>query len=95
MDKSKQQWQFDPSRARIIEQRVYTFKVSDVDDPDIYAGQPIWEWEHTEAGKWVMENSSPKPIWERHIDPQTYGYRYIIKGYFTPEQLTYWKLKFE
>lgn len=95
MDNSKQQWQFDPRYAKIIEHKVHFFTVNEVDDPDLYAASPIWEWEHTEAGKWVMENSSPKPTWVRYIDQQTYGYRYVIKAYFTPAQFTYWRLKFE
>jgi hypothetical protein len=95
MDKLKQQWQFDPSRAKIVGHKVFTFNVSDVDDPDLHASAPLWEWENTEAGKWVMANSSPKPEWVRYIDHQTYGYKYFIKAYFTPEQYTFWKLKFE
>lgn len=95
MDKLKQAWRFDPNSARIIEHKVHFFRVADVEDPDLYAAQPIWEWENTEEGKWVMENSNPKPMWERHIDHLTYSYRYVIKAYFTPEQVTYWKLKYE
>lgn len=95
MDKLKQLWQFDHSEAKIIKQRVHTIKLGDVDDPDLYIAQPLWEWQNTEAGKWVMENSCPKPSWHRYMDTMTYGYQYAIVGYFTPEQITYWKLKYE
>lgn len=91
----KQQWQFDPSEARVIEHIVHFIRVGDCEDPDLYVAEPIWHWEHTEAGRWVMEHSAPKPMWVRHIDPLTYGYKYAIKAYLTPEQLTYWKLKYE
>ena len=65
------------------------FTVSDVDDPDVYAGQPIYDWEQTEAGKWVMTNAYHKPSWHRQMDYSTYGYKYIIKADLTPEQITY------
>lgn len=91
----KQLWQFDSTEAKIIRHKVHCFKLGDVDDPDLYIAQPIHEWQQTEAGKYVMENSAPKASWHRHMDMNTYGYEYFIMAYFTPEQLTYWKLKFE
>jgi hypothetical protein len=32
---------------------VHTFKLSDVDDVDLYAAEPIYNWQQTEVGKWV------------------------------------------
>ena len=29
----------------------HQFNLGDVEDPDIYAAQPIWEWQQTEKGK--------------------------------------------
>ena len=74
---------------------VHKFSLGDVDDPEIYAAQPIYEWQQTEAGKWIMENSLPTPSWHRNHDLYNYGYTYQIRAYLTPKQLTYWKLKFE
>ena len=74
---------------------VHSFSVGDAEDPDLYAGEPLWNWQQTEAGQWVMENAFEKPIWHRNIDHNTYGYRYQIRARLTPEQLTYFKLKFE
>ena len=74
---------------------VHTFRMGDVEDPDLFVGQPIWEWQQTEMGKWIMENSAPTPSWHRYADPMTYGYEYHIVAYLTPKQLTYWKLKYE
>ena len=74
---------------------VHNFSVGDVEDPDIYAGGPIWDWQESEAGKWVIENSVEKPSWHRNVDHNTYGYRYQIRARLTPEQLTYFKLKFQ
>ena len=35
----------------------HTFIMGDVDDVDIYAAQPIYEWQQTAHGRWVMENA--------------------------------------
>ena len=74
---------------------VHTIKMGDVEDPDIMVGQNIWEWQQTEAGKWIMENSNPTPSWHRNHDIYSYGHVYQIRAYLTPKQLTFWKLKYE
>ena len=40
---------------------VHTFNMGDVEDPEIYAAGPLFEWQNTENGKWVMENAVDKP----------------------------------
>jgi hypothetical protein len=74
---------------------VHTIKMGDVEDPDLFVAEPIWKWQQTEAGQWIMENAIDRPSWHRHIDHTSYGYIYAIRADLTPEQLTYYKLKFE
>jgi hypothetical protein len=74
---------------------VKIIRMGDVEDPDIMVAQPIYEWQKTEAGKYVMENSKPEPMWHRRFDVSTYGYEYAIQAELTPEQITFYKLKFE
>ena len=93
MGKSKLQWPSDNNK--IVQYTVHSFRVSDAEDPDLYAASPMLEWEKTEKGKWVMENSIPKPSWHREIDHSNWGYKYHIRAYLSPEQLTYYKLKYE
>lgn len=95
MDNLKQPWQFDCSEAKTIALKVATFSLGDVEDPDLLIAAPIYEWQQTKAGKWIMENSQPTPKWQRYADTLTYGHKYIITAYLTPQQVTYWKLKFE
>lgn len=73
---------------------VHKFTLGDVDDPEIYAAQPIWEWQQTEAGQWVMENSVDT-YWARHTDPHTYGYQYKIVAILTESNATWFKLKYD
>ena len=106
---SKQQWQSDTEirpeyqahlsdtgeEVVVFTHVVHYIKMGDVEDPDLFVAQPIYEWQQTEAGKWIMENSNPKPSWHRQVDYTTYGQLYLIKAYLTHKQLTFWKLKYE
>ena len=95
MGKSKRIWQSKDGKDIITSTVVvHTFSVADVDDPDIYAGQPIHEWQQTEAGKWVMENAIQKPSWHRQFDIYAYGYQYQIRADLTDEQITFFELKY-
>ena len=57
---------------------VHKFNLSDVEDPDIYAAGPMFDWERSEAGQFVMKHAVEPPVWHRHMDPLRMGYRYII-----------------
>jgi hypothetical protein len=70
-----------------------SFRLSDVEDPEIYAAQPIWEWQQTEQGKWCMENCIEVPSFSIVPDAVTYGYAVKIFGKLTDENLTYFTLK--
>ena len=78
-----------------MEYIVKHIRMGDVEDPDLMVSQPIYEWQQTEEGKYVMKHSVPEPMWVRGFDTNTYGYLYSIKAYLTPEQITFYKLKFE
>lgn len=73
---------------------VHSIKMGDVEDPDLFVAEPIWQWQQTEAGKYIMKNSYPKPEWHRTTDPTYYGYRYDIIAFLEDKALTYWKLKY-
>lgn len=57
---------------------VHKFTISDSDDPEIYAAEPIWEWQQSEAGKFVMKYAVDKPAFHRHFDYARLGYHYAI-----------------
>jgi hypothetical protein len=108
---SKQQWQFNTLgnykpkyQVQIsdtgedivtITHVVHTIKMGDVDEPDIMVRELIYEWQQTDAGKWIMDNSNPKPSWHHFNDLYNYSYIYQIKAYLTHKQLVYYKLKYE
>ena len=81
---------------QVYERRiVHQFKMSDVEDPDMWAGQYIYDWQQSDAGKWVMENAMQKPSWHRQFDIYSYGYQYQIRADLTDEQVTFFELKFK
>lgn len=69
--------------------------MGDVDDPEIYAAQPLWEWQQTEAGKWVMKNAVETPQWGRSTDYRTYDYLFRVTAKLREQDATFFKLKFQ
>lgn len=72
---------------------VSEFLLGDVEDPQLYAAQPIWEWQQSEVGKWVMSNALDQPEWSTHVDHTTYGYKVRITANLKEEDITFYKLK--
>lgn len=72
---------------------VHRFKVGDVDDPDLYAAQPLWEWEKSEVGQWVMANAVEVPRWVRQIDYNTYGTQYAVIARLKPAAVTFFLMR--
>ena len=74
---------------------VYQFKIGDVEDPEIYAAEPLWQWQQSEAGKWIMEHSLETPSWHKggisYLDMST---TYHVRTILLAADYTYWKLKF-
>jgi hypothetical protein len=72
---------------------VHRFTMGDVEDPDLYAAQPLWEWQNSEIGQWVMAHAAETPSWHRDTDPYNYGYVFQIRAKLTGARLTEWLLK--
>jgi hypothetical protein len=72
---------------------VVKFKIADNDDPWLYAAQPIWNWEQSEQGKWVMNHSTTTPEFNVFPCQDTYGYDVTILATLSDQDLTFFKLK--
>jgi hypothetical protein len=96
-----QHWQAE--EYKIIENRVvrfsdicvHEFTMGDVEDPDLYAAEPIMDWQDSEAGKFVMEHAVESPYWIRAIDHSSYGHRYRIMARLSEQNQTFFRLKFQ
>ena len=95
MDQLKRIWPSDKGDLITRNYIVHRFSVPDLDDPDVYAGVPLHQWEKSDSGKWIIENAFEKPMWHRQMDNNTYSYRYIITAHLTDEQITFFELKFK
>lgn len=72
---------------------VHRFRLGDVDDPDLYAAEPLWQWEQSDAGKWVMENAVEVPRWQRYIDYTSYHTQYAIIARLKSSAITYYLMR--
>jgi len=92
-------WQPEETRiingnpVRFCDVCVHTIKMGDVEDPDLFVADPIWKWQQTESGKWVMENAVEQPYWIRNIDTLNYGHTYKIMARLSEQNRTFWELK--
>ena len=74
---------------------VHRFRIGDVEDPEIYAAQPIWEWQQTEAGKFVMEHAIGEPVWLKNMDNLSWGYQFAIVAELEKKKLSEFYLRFD
>ena len=72
----------------------HRIRMSDVEDPDLMVADPIWRWQQTEMGQWIMNRAIPQtPRWDRTQDPGAFGWLYTISADLTPRDYTYWCLR--
>jgi len=74
---------------------VHSFRMGDVEDPEIYAAQPLYEWETSEQGQWVMEHAIEPPIFLFRTDYASYGYEVTIDARLQEEDATYFRLRWK
>lgn len=74
---------------------VHEFLMGDVEDPDLYAAQPLWDWQQTAAGQWVLEHAVEKPFWHRITNLHYYGLTYYVVARLSEQDQTYWALKWQ
>jgi hypothetical protein len=96
---SKQSWLFNESQFHkvVVKHKkviVYTFDFWDTEDPEIYAAKPIYEWQQTEQGKFVMENSLVHPSYHISLFYGQMQYQCKIVAYFDEKTATFYKLKY-
>lgn len=72
---------------------VHEFTMGDVDDPMLYAAQPLWDWENSEQGQWVMSSAIETPTYHLGGDPYQWGHVIRITANLNEKDVTYFKLK--
>lgn len=72
---------------------VATLFLGDVEDPELYAAEPIMQWEKSELGQWLHEHSYEQMTFDIIADNVMFGYRINIYAWLKEKDLTYYKLK--
>ena len=67
--------------------------MGDVDDVEVYAAQPIYEYLQTEQGKWVQDRCEDL-TWHTLANPDTYGWTVVIRGSITDQHATEYYLRY-
>lgn len=73
---------------------VHEFLLGDSEDPDLYVAHPIWEWQQSEVGQWVMEHAVEKPYWTKRVDLNSYGYKCSIVARLCEADQVFYRLKY-
>lgn len=93
MDTEKELRKYQIHNDEVYERKiVHRFTMGDVDDVEIYVASPIYEWQQTEHGRWVMRHGRD-PQYHINIDPISYGYQVIITAHITPKRWTEYILR--
>lgn len=72
---------------------LHTFTMADVEDPQLYAAEPIYQWQQTPAGKFCMEKATDLEFHTYIIDHATMSYKIAITGWITEKHATFLALK--
>ena len=72
---------------------VHEFTMGDVEDPELYAAEPLYKWEKSEEGQWIMEHAIETPCWYRIPDMLQYGYRFQVRAKLSGPRLTEYLLR--
>ena len=91
---------YQPEMTKVIDGRAVRFRdvcvkeirMGDVEDPDLWVASPIYEWQQTEPGKFIMEHAEETPYWTSHTDYLTYGTIYRIMARLSEQNETFWRL---
>jgi hypothetical protein len=83
----------DDRAVRFSDVCVHEFTMGDVEDPELYAAQPLWEWQESEAGSWVMEHAVEQPYWIQSLDYNSWGHRFKVMARLSEPDQTFWTLK--
>jgi hypothetical protein len=69
----------------------HEFNVGDVEDLEVYAAYPIYEWQKTEKGAWVTERCNDLTWHSKASEP--YSWTVCIRGSLTDRDATEYYLK--
>lgn len=85
----------DNNPVKILTVVVHEFRIGDVEDPIVYAAEPLIQWEKSEEGQFIMSNSIEKPEWRQWLDHESYSTRICVIAKLKEKDASYFALKFK
>ena len=85
---------FDGEMQEIHDVVVHKFDIRDVDDPEIYAAEPIMKWKDSDQGQWILERAIETPQWHRWDDPMSFYTKFAITAKLKDKDYVVWILKY-
>jgi hypothetical protein len=73
----------------------HVFSLEGGTDIEVYMAEPIWNWQQSEAGKFIMENSVEQPAVKTQADFGTYSVKCAILAKLEKKKLVEYYLKFD
>lgn len=73
---------------------VHQFRVSDVEDPLVYASEPLYKWEQSDAGKWVKEHAIDI-VWHSQLNSSFYGTDFAVVATLKETDYAWFLLKYQ
>lgn len=74
---------------------VHRFKIFEFEEPDLHAAEPIWKWQNSDEGKFVLEHAISTPEYRSQIDHIGLGYEYAIIAELEKKKLSEFYLRFD
>jgi len=71
---------------------VFSANLGDCEDPEIYAAQPLWEFQNSDLGKWVIENAEDQPTY--YIRVNEWGYKVEVMANLSEKDKLFYELKY-
>jgi hypothetical protein len=74
---------------------VHRFSLSEDVDEAVYMAEPIYQWQQTEAGKFIMNNAEDAPKIQSHFEYQSFSKQIAILAKLEKKKLTEYYLRFD
>ena len=74
---------------------VHRFKIYEFEELDLHAADPIWKWQNSEKGKFVLEHAISAPEYKKKLDHISLGYEYAIIAELEKKRLSEFYLRFD
>ena len=72
---------------------VHKMHMGDVEDVELYAAEPLYKFQKSEKGSWVMQHALKEPVWYCRPDYETISNIVVVVAEFSDENATLFQLK--